>query len=439
MICTTTPYERFPGQWPIIFLFSFLIFPFTVHSQDLFESAILESNSQQESKYQLNGYFRGGLFAGDEIIREKYAEGALKLDITGNQYANAYAEMRYRTSGNSEETNEVWLREGYVNLYLGKFDFRIGQQVVVWGRADGFNPVNNITPTDFTVFSPDEDDKRLSNFVAKGIYNFYPYKLEVDWVPVYKASVLPLANATLPSDVSWEDSGNPDPEWGKSSFGLKLDVERPAFDGSLSYLNGYHKMPGLNYTLTASGAEILTQPYRVQVFGADFSTSAGNYGLRGEFAYTLPDEDTDSLFSVPCQQLEYTLGIDHEWGNFSLIVQYVGKYIFDFSKEHDLQNALAQEVNRWNRMLFAQQEAWNHSVSLRPSVNLLHETLKCEMLGLANFSTKEWFLMPKATYTISDALTFCIGAQLFSGPDDTLYGFIEDSRNAGFAELKISF
>jgi hypothetical protein len=47
--------------------------------------------------------------------------------------------------------------------------------------------------------------------------------------------------------------------------------------------------------------------------------------------------------------------------------------------------------------------------------------------------------MPKATYTISDALEFCVGAQLFFGPGDTLYGFIEDSRNAGFAELKISF
>lgn len=120
-------------------------------------------------------------------------------------------------------------------------------------------------------------------------------------------------------------------------------------------------------------------------------------------------------------------------------VQYVGKYIFDFSKENDLQNTLAQEANRWNRMLFTQQETWNHSVSIRPSINLFHETLKCEMLGLANFSTEEWFLMLKATYTISDALTCCIGTQLFYGPDDTLYGFIEDSRNAGFAELKISF
>ena len=125
-------------------------------------------------------------------------------------------------------------------------------------------------------------------------------------------------------------------------------------------------MPGLNYILSDTGAEIFTQPYQVQVFGADFSTTAGSYGLRGEFAYTFPDENTDSLFSVPCQQLEYTLGIDREWGNFSLIVQYVGKYIFDFTKENGLQNVLTQEVSRWNHMLFSQQEEWNHKTNVTP-------------------------------------------------------------------------
>jgi hypothetical protein len=61
------------------------------------------------------------------------------------------------------------------------------------------------------------------------------------------------------------------------------------------------------------------------------------------------------------------------------------------------------------------------------------------MLGLVNFSTEEVFLLPKATYTIADGFELCIGAQLFFGPDDTLYGLMQDKRNAGFAELKLSF
>ncbi len=94
MTCITIPYKRFPGQYLAILLY-FLIFSFPVCSQSLFESALSESNSQQELKYQLNGYFRAGLFASDEIIRGKYSEGALKIDIKGNKYGNAYTELRW--------------------------------------------------------------------------------------------------------------------------------------------------------------------------------------------------------------------------------------------------------------------------------------------------------------------------------------------------------
>lgn len=413
--------------------------PSSLKAQSLFENSLSESSSTSETKYQLGGYVRGGVFGDNKKLLDKYAEGALKLNIIGNKFGDAYAEMRYRASGTSDFSNDVWLREGYVNLYLEKFDFRIGQQIVVWGRADGFNPTNNITPADLTVFSPDEDDRRQSNFVAKGVYNFQPFKLEIDWVPFYRATELPLENATLPTSVYWGDAQLPDDTWENSSIGLKLDFQGAKFDGSLSYYNGYHKMPSLGYSSSTSGIEAFTQAYRVQVFGADFSTTAGSYGLRGEFAFTLPDEETDSLFSSPHKQLEYTLGIDREWGNFSLIAQYVGKYVFDFDENIALTNSLAYTVNVWNRMLFSQTSEWNNSVSLRPSLNLLNQTLKCELLGLYNFDTEEWLCLPKVTYNISDALSCCVGTQLYGGSENTLYEFMGDVRNCGFLEVKLDF
>ncbi|WP_461637128.1 hypothetical protein [Labilibaculum euxinus] len=412
---------------------------FALKAQSLFESSLSTPGSTNKAKYQLGGYVRSGIFGNDENILDKYAEGSLELDVEGNKYGNAYAEMRYRTSGTSDFTNSVWLREGYVNLYFGRFDFRIGQQIIVWGRADGFNPTNNLTPVNFIVFSPNEDDKRQSNFVAKGVYNFQPFTFEVDWVPFYRATELPLENATLPSSVYWDDAQLPDDTWKNSSIGLKLDFQGAKFDGSLSYFNGYHKTPSLGYSITTLGVEAFTQAYRVQVFGADYSTSAGSYGLRGEFAFTLPDNKTDSLFSTPCKQLEYTLGIDREWGNFSLIAQYVGKYVSDFDEDITLTNSMACTVNIWNRMLFSQTSQWNNSVSLRPSLNLLNQTLKCELLGLYNLNTEEWLCLPKITYNISDALSCCAGAQLYGGSNNTLFNFMGKVRNCGFIELKIDF
>jgi hypothetical protein len=165
----------------------------------------------------------------------------------------------------------------------------------------------------------------------------------------------------------------------------------------------------------------------------------GRYGLRGEFAYSAPDEDPDRYFSIPCRQLEYTVGIDREWNNFSLIIQYIGKHIFDFVAGRGSLSAFEQEIVKWNRMIFSQQKTWTHSISVRPTLNLFHETLKCELLGLVNLSTNEVFLEPKIAYYITDDFVFTLGAQLFYGPEDTLYGFMEKKRNSVFAEAKWFF
>ena len=416
-----------------------LLVPVAAPAQGLFESATTRAESQDSAQYQLHGYMRSGIFADDKEIKSLYAEGALKLDVVGNQYGDAFTELRYRASSDEDEAEEFSLREGYVNLALGQWDFRIGRQIIVWGRADGFNPTNNLTPTDFTAFSPDEDDKRLANFVAKGVYHLYPVKIEFDWVPVYTASELPFGNATLPDGVVWTDDGELDQEWDNGAFGIKADLEKPAFDGSLSYFNGYHKLPGIRSIVSDTEIGVYTQAYRTQVLGADFSTTVGRYGLRGEFAYSRPNEKNDALYSIPCRQIEYTVGLDREWKSLSLIVQYIGKHIIDFDPGSDSQDALTDEVILWNQMIFSQQEAWNHSVSIRPSIPFRHETLTCELLGLVNFSTEEVFLQPKATYEITDAFDISVGARLCYGPDDTLYGYMEKQGNACFFEVKKSF
>jgi hypothetical protein len=125
--------------------------------------------------------------------------------------------------------------------------------------------------------------------------------------------------------------------------------------------------------------------------------------------------------------------------DLSLIVQYIGKYIIDFDSGSNATDALTTEISQWNQMILAQQERWNHSASVRPSISFLHETLKAELLGLVNFNTEEVFLQPKVTYDITDAFALSVGAQVFYGPDDTLYGYMEKNKNACFVELKKFF
>lgn len=415
----------------------FLLFSgISVYAQSPNETDSLHAEkSHQITAIKLNGYLRAGIFGGEKEIRNYYGEGALKLEIPIGMNVSAFSEVRYRADGDNNHKFDI--REAYVNLNLGKFDFRVGEQIVLWGRADGFNPTNNVTPQDFCVFSPEEDDKRLGNFVVKGVFNPYPFRIEVDWIPVYKSSLFPFIGKPMGDGIVWNNEKRPY-RWKDQSFGVKIDLEKPSFDLSFSYYNGLHKFPCIAHEKTSSEIQLSQEPYRVHVVGMDFSSSLGNYGFRGEFACSLPEKSNNSIYSVPYKQMEYTIGIDRNWDNFSLIVQYIGKYIPDLAT--DLKgNPIEQKLNSLNRIVFTQHERWNHSVSVRPALSLFHETLNVELLGLCQFSTKEYFFQPKVRYAIADAVTLTVGGQLFYGPDDRLFGILEKTKNSVFTELKVSF
>ncbi|MBN2401843.1 MAG: hypothetical protein JXN64_05540 [Spirochaetes bacterium] len=425
-----------------LFLFLLGLFAFQVRAYpEEYEGTALHENADENisTRYNLGGYIKSGIFSWDDEFREIFAEGSLKLESAAGTFGNAFAELRYRaSSSDSEDKSDFNFREAYAEIYAGKLDIRSGKQVIVWGRADGFNPTNNITPSDYTVFSSEEDDRRMSNFVVKGVFNADPFKLEADWVPVYLSSELPFGNASMPAGIEWANMDAPKKKPENSTFAVKVEIESASFDGSLSYYNGYYKTPGLDYYISQSVVYVQTKPFRTQVAGVDFSTTVGKYGLRGEFALSIP-EDTKEDLAFPGRQAEYTIGIDREWRSFSCILQYIGKYVIDYDRGADAPNTLEKELIAWNRMIFSQQEEWNHSASLRLSLSLMHETLALEVLGLANFSTEEVYFQPKASYTISDAFVLCAGAQLYYGPDDTLFGFMEKNKNALFMEIKKSF
>ena len=77
----------------------------------------------------------------------------MKLGVPVAISASAFSEVRYRANSNNDHKFDI--REAYLNLNLGKFDFRVGEQIVLWGgRADGFNPTNNVTPPIFSCTPP---------------------------------------------------------------------------------------------------------------------------------------------------------------------------------------------------------------------------------------------------------------------------------------------
>jgi len=406
----------------------FIVFiSFQIGAQSLFEDAVSGDSGAAEATekraYELNGYVRG-VFCGGKIpdkneaeVKSEYAEASLKLKVQKHDFGDAFMEIRFCEA-------DIDLREAYVSIYPGSFDFCIGRQIVAWGRADAFNPTNIITPQNMLVRSVEEDDRREGNFLVRSFYNLKPFRIEAIWIPVYSPSLLPLG-------MSPEQTDYPDSNLKNSGFAAKLNVELASFESSFCYFNGYNPFPGNNI----EGSSIIATAYRIHMAGADFSTAVASYGLRGEFAFRYPCKDYESNVYIPNPDLQYVLGVDREFGDFSIIMQYSGRYVLDYTELLQI----ASPIEKNNRMFSGQQNQVSHTLSFRHVLSLLHEILFLELFASYNLTTEELFLRPKVFYDITDALRVTLAAELFTGPDETLYGTIDEQSSALFLELKASF
>ncbi|HEY5091384.1 MAG TPA: DUF1302 family protein [Polyangia bacterium] len=428
--------------------------------------------------FTLTGYMRGDMFVG-KVSGENAAElkaGTGELDLTlrtaKEPYGDGFAEarIRYGLQGDQQQTTVLDLREAYVNTYLGPVDLRLGQQIIVWGRADALNPTNNLTPVDFRIRSPLEDDIRVGNAGARAFARFAPFRLEGVWMPIYLPTELPAV--ALPQYVSYGAPVFPSLNLKNGTEAARLHLELPSVEMSVSYLYGYAPLPGLTMTGLTLTADAMGNPgtappslvvsrtaYDQQVFGFDFSTALGDVlTLRGEAAYRKPFDYQSRIYAA-YPDLQYVVGADHTFGPLSVIAQYMGRYVFDWQKQNGpamsldtsilpmeqmtdapfVSNIVNAQLAKTNQILFSQTARVQHLATLRFEWLAAHDALSISSLCMLNFTTHEWLLTPRIGYRLSDALSTYLGAQIFHGPQDTLFGLIDADLSAGYAELRYTF
>jgi hypothetical protein len=182
--------------------------------------------------------------------------------------------------------------------------------------------------------------------------------------------------------------------------------------------------------------------------------------IRGETAYRRPYDYQNRPYAAR-PDLQYALGADHNFGSFTVVAQYLGRYVFDWRKlegtmrgdelegilrttmRDDYIDLVTEQVNlelaQINQILFSQTARVQHIATLRFEWLLAHETLSLSSLCLYNFTTQEWLVTPRIGWRATDSMTAYIGGQVFAGPNDTLFGFIDQTLSAGYAELRFTY
>lgn len=428
------------------------------------DESIIELTTKTDSQPQslfFNGFVRGSVFGGGERydLTTTFTEISLKGKFNKD---NAFVKSDIRVRQGhyfNEKQLSVIVKELYTGYQSNKFDVLLGNQIVNWGRTDGFNPTNNITPNDYFFLTANPDDQKLSNFMLRFKYRFTPeIELDLIGIPIYAESNYRYDLFDMGANVSFVKGTLPEKEIKNSSFAGRLNFDFPAIGGSLSYFRGFDPYHGFDVKNVdwSTGTPLINNVaahYLKSAVGADFAIPVGNFILRGEAAYTFTDNPDHKMF-IPNSDIAYVGGVETMLGGFTLIAQYVGKYTPDFKALTlpvltDYLNPMAQMQyasqmidysNRsFNRKIFYQQEKTNHAVSLMVSKSFGYDAWNVELASYYNITSEEFLLRPKISWKISDALTSSVGGNYMSGPTQTLFGYSSGIMNGAFVELKVSF
>ncbi len=433
----------------------------TAPAQGLFESA---GADEQDPKTTLDwsGYARGAAFGASPAfeLSTLFGELGLQAKLSRNN-AFLFADARLREGLQFGETGTVFqLKEAYAGYQSRKVDAYLGNQIVTWGRADGFNPTNTITPTDYFFLTPDPDDQTLPNFLLRARYHITPaISLEAIGIPFFRPSVYRYDLFDMGENARFSDSALPEPKWDNGALAARLNFELPRAGFSLSYFRGYDPFYGFNIQSVDLSQPlnplITNQPayYRKDQLGADFALPLGAWIARGEMAATFT-KDYENQMHVPNPGLYYVAGIEREFWGITTIFQYIGKYAFDYQAltepllenpfdpvglQQYIQDRINYESSLFNRKIFQQQEQSNHALFLSLSRSFAHETLRAECTGYYNITSDEYLVRPALTWNITDALSATACANIMGGPEQFIFDYSKEVMNGGFVQLKAAF
>ncbi len=381
----------------------------------------------------------------------------LKINSALEENVSAYADLDLKCAfGNKDMSGcllqyenmdnyfAVNLKELYINLSLGIFDFRLGKQIVSWGRVDAFAPTDNINPLDYRGFDIlDFSSMKIGIPMLKvDAYLLEDYlHIEAIYIPYFFESVYPEPDSdwAFYQPETMEMGGliykvvhdppkptvySPSKALENSEVGLRVGSSIGGYDFSGSYFFTWDDNPIAYQELTFSYPDVTVTTtlkyYRLHIIGLDLAKVIGELSLRAESAFFITEDPEGEDEGIADPYLKWAIGADYTFlDNYTINLQF------------------SEEIQNLNFNTLKHVETLN-SIIVSLSANFLEERLIVELGGIYEFEDEDYLVIPKLEYDFSDSLSFSFGAQIFGGDKGTQFGSY-DENDALFIKAKYSF
>lgn len=331
---------------------------------------------------------------------------------------------------NDNMRKEFALRDVYLNISLEKFNLRLGQQQIVWGEALGQFFADVVMPKDLREFFLPEFSEVRSPIWAIDIQYFFSPESSLEFVltPDRRVHKLALQGADfafripVPAGITTTllNDNRPKTNFRDWNGGLRLVSFIKGWDFSWFYYTSADHVPALFKTVGVdpnTGAPTLTlepRHKRVHHIGTTFSKGLEPVILRGEFVYTIrrlfnAEDVTVDDGLARGNHFRYVIGLDYPIaGKVDMSAEFQQEYIVR-------PNARVSDdrVRSWFFLHF--------------ETGFLHETVRPELTFVIGLDGGDTLVSPRLHYQVTDGLRFTWGADIFSGPNDGLYGEFDSS------------
>ena len=328
--------------------------------------------------------------------------------------------------------NQAELRELYLDTSIDDSIVILGKQQVVWGKSDGLKVLDIVNPQDFREFILDDfEQSRIPLWTANAEIPISNVTLQLLLLPdqtyhqfasagsSYQFTSPIIIPPTPPgANVVLNSTTTPNNTLKDADAGFRLSTFTHGWDLTFNYLYHYDDTPVLFRTInvTAAGLSISIDPqYKcTHLIGGTFSNTFGDLTLRGEVGYltdkyvsTTNPLDTDGV--VKTGELKYVLGFD--W--YGLTDTILSTQVFQTYLDNYKPGMTRDELNTQITFLIKQ--------------DYMNETLHAEVLLLQDIDYEDGMVRPKLTYEYSDEVNIYVGADIFYGNEDGMFGQFKET------------
>lgn len=397
-------------------------------------------------------------FAQVELARayrdpEHWSKARLRLDLTRQgqfgenvkwkiggrlDYDAAYDRSNfYPPPVRQDQRHEFALRENYLDVSAGDFDFRLGRQHVVWGEMVGVFVADVVSARDMREFIlPEFEVLRIPQWALRAEYAKDDMHGELLWIPAPSFDEIGKPGADFypfpmpgPGGLVVGGEDRPARKLANSNYGLRLSTLKNGWDVSGFYYHSLDVSPTFHRqeTIGAPAAPVFVYQARhdpIDQYGGTLAKDLGTAVLKAEAVYTRGRqfnvarlEPADGL--VGLRTLDYALGLDFSLpAETRLNVQYFERVYTDYDPgilQSRRESGVALLLNG------------KPAPKVEAQVMLIH-----------SLNRSDWLFRPRVAWNFERNWRLMVGIDVFGGPPNGLFGRF-DNNDRVYAEVRYSF